>query len=169
MTEGPKPSMGAATSSSSMSSLGLSGLGSAAGAATAAITALAYAGYKTYNVLMDVTDSMVKVFSERESSLRTYTMLTGSPEEAKKQYFREAALAQKTELTQTDVRGFSSRLITAGFRDDALERARMNIADLVTMKPVHMRTASSNQLAELYSKVQGSWICSGRTDQSNSI
>lgn len=155
MTEGPKPSMGAATSSSSMSSLGLSGLGSAAGAATAAITALAYAGYKTYNVLMDVTDSMVKVFSERESSLRTYTMLTGSLEEAKKQYFREAALAQKTELTQTDVRGFSSRLITAGFRDDALERARMNIADLVTMKPVHMRTASSNQLAELYSKVQG--------------
>lgn len=134
---------------------GLSSFNAELGVATAAIGALAYAGYKTYDSLMQLTDNMVKVFSERESSLRTYGLLLGDNQEAKKQYFREAALAQKTELTQTDVRGFSSRLITAGFRNDDLERARMNIADLVTMRPVHLRAASSNQLAELYSKVQG--------------
>lgn len=149
------PGMASSSSGGSSPFSGLSSFSAEIGVATAAIGALAYAGYKTYDALMQLTDNMVKVFSERESSLRTYGLLLGDSKEAKNQYFKEAALAQKTELTQTDVRGFSSRLITAGFREDALERARMNIADLVTMKPVHMRTASSNQLAELYSKVQG--------------
>lgn len=134
---------------------GLSLFSSELTVAAGAIGALAYAGSKAYDALMHLTDNMVKVFSERESSIRTYKMLLGNEDEAKKQYFREASLAQKTELTQTDVRGFSSRLITSGFRGEALERARMNIADLVTMRPTHMRAASSNQLAELYSKVQG--------------
>ena len=149
------PGMASHTGGGSSPFSGLSSFSAELGVATAAIGALAYAGYKTYDSLMQLTDNMVKVFSERESSLRTYGLLLGDNQEAKKQYFREAALAQKTELTQTDVRGFSSRLITAGFRNDDLERARMNIADLVTMRPVHLRAASSNQLAELYSKVQG--------------
>lgn len=149
------PGMASHPSGGSSSFSGLSSFSAEVGVATAAIGALAYAGYKTYDSLMQLTDNMVKVFSERESSLRTYGLLLGDNQEAKKQYFREAALAQKTELTQTDVRGFSSRLITAGFRNDDLERARMNIADLVTMRPIHLRAASSNQLAELYSKVQG--------------
>lgn len=149
------PGMASHPGGGSSSFSGLSSFSAEIGVATAAIGALAYAGYKTYDSLMQLTDNMVKVFSERESSLRTYGLLFGDNQEAKKQYFREAALAQKTELTQTDVRGFSSRLITAGFRNDDLERARMNIADLVTMRPVHLRAASSNQLAELYSKVQG--------------
>lgn len=148
------PQIGAESGVSSIAS-SLGTMGSALGVAAVAVTALGAAAYKTYDALMEVTDKMVKTFSERESSLRTYTMLTGSPEEAKKQYFKEAALAQKTELTQTDVRGFSSRLITAGFRGEDLERARLNIADLVTMRPTHLRTASANQLAELYSKVSG--------------
>lgn len=139
---------------SSMSSM----FGTAARAASSYGAAILAAGYATkffYDKLDDLTDKMVASFVERQSSIRSYTLLLGSAKEAEKQYFSEAALAQKTELTQTQVRGFSSRLITAGFRGDKLERARLNIADLVTMRPQHLREASANQLGELYSKVQG--------------
>lgn len=143
-------------------SSGLSGMpsefGAAARAASSYGAAIFAAGYATkffYDKLDDLTDKMVSSFVERQSSIRSYTLLLGSAKEAEKQYFTESALAQKTELTQTQVRGFSSRLITAGFRGDKLERARLNIADLVTMRPQHLREASANQLGELYSKVQG--------------
>jgi len=110
---------------------------------------------RAYTEFDSFTEKAVSSFAERQASLRAYTSILGSATEAEKQYFKEAALSQKTELTQTDVRGFSSRLITSGFRGDNLERARLNVADLVSSRPEHLRAASSNQLAELYSKVRG--------------
>lgn len=119
------------------------------------LSGVAYGIKKIYDGIESITQRAVDAFSDRQSTLRAYTLLLGDANMAEKEYFKAAAISQKTELTQEQTVGVQNRLITAGFRGGQLDKALLNVADLVTMRPAHMRETSANQLSELYSKVRG--------------
>lgn len=134
---------------------GISAIGTAAIVAAGGVALLGYGIKKIYDGIDDITDKAIEAFSERQSSLRAYTTILGSATQAEKEYYKSASLAQKTELTNQQTLGIQNRLITAGFRGEKLDRALLNVADVVTLRPQHLRESSVNQLSELYSKVQG--------------
>jgi len=119
------------------------------------LSGVAFGIKKIYDGIESITQRAVDAFSDRQSTLRAYTLLLGDANMAEKEYFKAAAISQKTELTQEQTVGVQNRLITAGFRGGQLDKALLNVADLVTMRPAHMRETSANQLSELYSKVRG--------------
>lgn len=119
------------------------------------LAGVAFGIKKIYDGIESITQRAVDAFSDRQSTLRAYTLLLGDANMAEKEYFKAAAISQKTELTQEQTVGIQSRLITSGFRGANLDKALLNVADLVTMKPVHERELATNQLSDLYSKVRG--------------
>lgn len=119
------------------------------------LAGVAFGIKKIYDGIESITQRAVDAFSDRQSTLRAYTLLLGDANMAEKEYFKAAAISQKTELTQEQTVGVQSRLITSGFRGENLDKALLNVADLVTMKPVHQRELATGQLSDLYSKVRG--------------
>jgi len=108
-------------------------------------------------------DNVVDAFSQKETSIRTYTTLLGDAKQAEIEYAKAGKLAQKTELTNEQVQNLQQRLMTSGLRGNKLDRALFNATDIVTMQPQNRREGEAQRIGDLFAKIQNQGFIQGGT------
>lgn len=110
----------------------------------------------TANAISDTGDKLINLFSERNTSLRIYKTLLGDAKRAEQEYFKAGVLAQKTDLTQSQIQFTQQRLITQGFRGEKeLDNALLSVADVATAAPENRREMVINSMLNAFKKMKG--------------
>ncbi len=131
-------------------------MSSAFGIASVAIGATILAVKKGAQELSEAGDKVIQYFSERNNSIRIYKTLLGDADRAEKEYRKAGVLAQKTELTQSQVQFAQQRLITQGFRGEKeLDRALLSVMDVATATPENRREMVMNSMLNAFKKMKG--------------
>lgn len=131
-------------------------MSAAFGIASVAIGATILAVKKGAQELSEAGDKVIQYFSERNNSIRIYKTLLGDADRAEKEYRKAGVLAQKTELTQSQVQFAQQRLITQGFRGEKeLDRALLSVMDVATATPENRREMVMNSMLNAFKKMKG--------------
>lgn len=99
-------------------------------------------------------DRAIQKFGERMSTLRAYTTLLGSEQQAGLEYRKARGLAATTDLTAKDSVSAQKALMVAGFRGGDLDRALLAVADVASMAPAEDRELTMKRLSKAFSDIR---------------
>jgi hypothetical protein len=77
----------------------------------------------------------ISAMGERSATIRAYTQLTGSKEQANLELYRAQSFAQKTDFTSEAIEKSQARLMAQGFRGQELYSTLFAASDLAAIMP----------------------------------